>query len=46
MATYTCNQCDMAVNASCAKCDTLENGSITTDDGAEVQGFSMSNCEE
>ena len=27
----------MAVNASCAKCDTSENGSITTDDGAEVQ---------
>lgn len=38
MATYTCNQCDMAVSASYAKCDTaLVNGSITPDEDAEVQ---------
>ena len=38
MATYTCNQCDMAVNASCAKYDEpLNNSSITTDEGVEVQ---------
>ena len=37
MATYNCSH-DMAVNASCAKCATpVENGSIATDDGAEVQ---------
>jgi NAD-dependent SIR2 family protein deacetylase len=36
----------MAVNASCAKCDTpLENGSITTDDGAEVQVSQCPSCE-
>jgi hypothetical protein len=46
MATYTCNQCDMAVNASCAKCDTpLMNGSIATDDGAEVQVSQCPSCE-
>ena len=46
MATYTCNQCDMAVNASCAKCDTsLENGSITNDDGSEVQVSQCPSCE-
>ena len=36
MATYTCNQCDMSVNANCAKCDKpLNNSSITTDEGVE-----------
>ena len=38
MATYTCNQCDMSVNAGCAKCGKpLNNSSITTDEGVEVQ---------
>ena len=45
MATYTCSQCDMAVNASCAKCATpVENGSIATDDGAEVQVSQFPSC--
>ena len=46
MATYTCNQCDMSVNASCAKCDKpLNNSSITTDEGVEVQVSQCSSCE-
>ncbi|MDG1760948.1 MAG: hypothetical protein P8L72_05325 [Flavobacteriaceae bacterium] len=46
MATYKCNQCDMAVNASCANCDVpLENGSLTLDDGAAVQVSKCPSCE-
>ena len=46
MATYTCNQCGMAVNASCAKCDApLQNSSITTDDGSTVQVSQCPTCE-
>lgn len=46
MARYTCNQCGMAVNASCAKCDTpLQSSSITTDDGSTVQVSQCPTCE-
>ena len=38
METYKCNICDMAVNASCAKCDEpLKNGTLTLEDGSSVQ---------
>jgi len=38
MATYECSKCDMAVNATCAKCDApLENDMLTIDDGTLVQ---------
>ena len=38
MATYTCPKCDMAVNASCAHCDTpLENHTLTRPDSSTVQ---------
>ena len=38
MATYECSACGMAVNETCAKCDTpLVNDSLTLDDGREVQ---------
>ncbi|MBR56815.1 MAG: hypothetical protein CMH54_02025 [Myxococcales bacterium] len=44
MATYTCDKCNMAVNASCAHCDTpLENTVLTKDDGSTVQ---VSQCPE
>jgi hypothetical protein len=37
-ATYTCDKCGMSVNMTCATCGApLENGSITTDAGVEVQ---------
>ncbi len=37
MATYTCDQCGMSVNTTCAHCGAdLVDGSITTDDGQEV----------
>ena len=46
MATYRCKKCDMAVNASCAKCDIpLRNDSITTDDGHSVQVSQCPSCE-
>ena len=46
MATYTCNICDMAVNASCAKCDVpLENGILTLEDGTDVQISKCPSCE-
>ena len=42
MATYTCDKCNMAVNASCAHCDAaLENGALTKGDGSQVQ---ISSC--
>jgi hypothetical protein len=38
MATYKCEKCGMAVNATCAKCDApLVNDMLTLDCGAEVQ---------
>jgi len=38
MATYECEQCGMAVNASCAKCDApLVNGMLQLEGGNEVQ---------
>tara|TARA_B100001778_G_C18137497_1_gene427826 strand:- start:171 stop:362 length:192 start_codon:yes stop_codon:yes gene_type:complete len=38
MATYECNNCGMAVNATCAKCSKpLVNDYIITDDGSKVQ---------
>ena len=38
MATYSCNKCDMAVNATCAHCDSpLVNDSLTKADGSAVQ---------
>lgn len=44
MATYTCDKCGMAVNASCAKCDKpLENDTLTKPDGTTVQ---VSKCPE
>ena len=37
MATYTCEQCDMSVNITCAECgQELAHDTITTDDGREV----------
>lgn len=46
MATYKCDQCDMAVNASCASCDTpLENGMLLLENGAEVQVSKCPSCE-
>ena len=38
MATYKCDKCDMAVNASCAHCDKpLVNDELTKPDGTKVQ---------
>ncbi len=38
MATYECKKCGMAVNATCAHCDSpLENDAIKKDDGSSVQ---------
>ena len=38
MATYTCDSCNMSVNATCATCDTpLVNTTLTKDDGSTVQ---------
>jgi len=38
MATYTCDECGMSVNMTCATCDKpLEKDTITTDGGVEVQ---------
>jgi hypothetical protein len=38
MATYTCDKCNMAVNATCAHCDApLTNDSLTKADGGQVQ---------
>ena len=35
MATYTCESCDMSVNATCGKCDApLVNGSLELDSGS------------
>jgi DNA-directed RNA polymerase subunit RPC12/RpoP len=46
MATYECNNCDMAVNASCAKCDqALVDDILKLDDGTEVQISRCPECE-
>ena len=38
MATYTCDQCGMSVNITCATCDKpLVDGSLTLDDGSSVE---------
>ena len=38
MATYECSECGMAVNATCAHCDSsLVDDILTLDDGTEVQ---------
>ena len=38
MATYECEKCGMAVNATCAKCDApLVDDSLDLDDGTKVQ---------
>ena len=38
MATYKCDQCGMAVNATCAHCDkALENDELSRPDGSSVQ---------
>tara|TARA_B100000902_G_scaffold253129_1_gene239552 strand:- start:3648 stop:3839 length:192 start_codon:yes stop_codon:yes gene_type:complete len=44
MATYECPQCEMAVNATCAKCnEPLQDDILTLDDGSQVQ---ISKCPE
>jgi len=38
MATYECSECGMAVNATCALCDSpLVDDILTLDDGTKVQ---------
>ena len=38
MATYECSECGMAVNATCAHCDSpLVDDILTLDDGSTVQ---------
>ena len=38
MATYECSECGMAVNATCAHCDSaLVDDILTLDDDTEVQ---------
>ena len=44
MASYTCGQCGMSVNMTCAKCgQELVNDTLTKDDGSTVQ---VSQCPE
>lgn len=46
MATYECNHCGMAVNASCAKCDTpLVDDTLALGDGSQVQISRCPECE-
>ena len=46
MATYKCKSCGMAVNASCAKCDTpLVDGFLALEDGTKVQVSRCPDCE-
>lgn len=46
MATYECNNCGMAVNASCAKCDqALVDDMLKLDDGTQVQISRCPECE-
>ena len=38
MATYSCNKCNMSVNATCGHCDAaLVNDNLTKADGTQVQ---------
>ena len=40
MATYECSECGMAVNATCAHCDTpLVDDILTLDDGTRKSKF-------
>jgi len=44
MATYSCDQCGMSVNMTCATCgEELAHDTITTDGGVEV---AVSKCPE
>ena len=46
MATDECDNCGMAVNASCAKCDqALVDDILKLDDGTEVQISRCPECE-
>ena len=46
MATYECKSCGMAVNASCAKCDTpLVDGFLALEDGTKIQVSRCPDCE-
>lgn len=46
MATYEFAKCEMAVNASCAKCNQpLENDHLSLDDGTVVQISICRSCE-
>jgi DNA-directed RNA polymerase subunit RPC12/RpoP len=46
MATYDCDNCGMAVNASCAKCDqALVDDILKLDNGTEVQISRCPECE-
>ena len=46
MATYECDSCGMAVNASCANCDVpLVDSIITVDDGSKVQVSECPSCQ-
>ena len=45
MATYECKTCGMAINASCAKCDTpLVNDIVVVGEGEEVQVSACPDC--
>ena len=38
MATYTCDKCDISVNATCGHCDaSLQNDDLSLPDGKVVQ---------
>lgn len=46
MATYECSKCGMAVNTSCAKCNTpLVDASLQRPDGSSVQIAKCPECE-
>jgi len=46
MATYECDKCGMAVNTTCAKCDTpLVDASLEIGDGKSVQIAKCPSCE-
>ena len=46
MSTYECNNCGMALNASCAKCDQpLVDDILKLENGSEVQISRCPKCE-
>lgn len=46
ISTYESNNCDMAVNTSCAKCDQpLVDDILKLDDGSKVQNSRSPECE-